>query len=230
MKLYKYISSKYISSVLKEGKIRFNSLRYYRTIEDKNRRDENDGNLKYKPNEGIDINLTDGRKLKFNGSFESSVNDKEIYIFCLSNKLCPDLANKFGVDSCIEIFKPDKLFAKMNKEIKKVHSEIKPTKIFRSKVTYYEEREIPKHYWAIPEQIVLRKLIRFKSEYEYRVFFSFDNAINIEKTTQILTTKEFKEDEKVNDNPYEICIGDISRYCKIHRFKTLNDSSEEIEI
>ncbi len=37
MKLYKYISSKYLDSIIKKGQIRFNSLHYYRTIEDKNR-------------------------------------------------------------------------------------------------------------------------------------------------------------------------------------------------
>lgn len=219
MKLYKYVSSKYLDSIIKEGRIRFNSLRYYRSIEDNERRDENEGNLKYKPQKGLELNFLDGREGTLYGSFDSSINDKDIFVFCLSTKLCPNLAKKFKVDCCIEISKSDRVFAKINKEIKNRHSDIKPNKIFRDRIVYYNENDLPLHYWALPQQIVLRKKINFQLEYEYRIFFSFNNALDFGNTKQVLTTEEFKKYEKIEENFYQINIGNISQYTKIHKFK-----------
>jgi hypothetical protein len=217
MKIYKYIKSKYIDSTVKKGIIRFNSLSYYKFIEDKSRKDDNEGKLIYKPKNGLELTFMDGKKLKLDGAFESSVNDDEIYIFCLSSELSIDLAKKFDTDCCIEIFKPDRFFAKINKEIKKNHYNLFPNKIFHNKVVYYDKKEPPLHNWALPQNIVLRKDTFFNTENEFRIFFSFNNALDFGFTEQKIVI----EKQTINKNtsqPYEICIGNISSYCIIHKF------------
>jgi len=80
MKLYKYISSKYLDDFINKGIVLFRSLSYFKDYEDKQIRGDNlEGTLKYEPSDGLVINnLTTGKTFKHKGSFESTTKNNDI--------------------------------------------------------------------------------------------------------------------------------------------------------
>lgn len=119
LKLYKYLPSKHIDSVLIEGAILFRSLSYFQDYEDDLfRGDKYDGILKYTGSNGLEINnLTTGESFNAPWRLESKVDAENIFVFCTSNKLSPDLAKEFNADVCIEILRPDLFTSKLHSAV-----------------------------------------------------------------------------------------------------------------
>lgn len=92
--LYKYIPTKYVDEFVKNGAILFRSLSYFRDYEDAQvRGDEFEGTKLYSPPQGLEItNVTTQEKSVLAQSFESTANEDDIFVFCLSNVFSAGLA------------------------------------------------------------------------------------------------------------------------------------------
>lgn len=113
--LFKYLPSKYLDAFVSRGELLFRSLSYFRNYEELEvRGDRLEGRRLYTPPHGLEINnLTTDEKINIPWSFESTVQDKEIFVFCLSQELSADLASEFNTDFCVEIHNPTALLAKV---------------------------------------------------------------------------------------------------------------------
>lgn len=214
MKLYKYLSSQHLDKVLNEGVFLFRSLSYFQDYEDVQvRGDKDEGVLRYSGENGLIINnLTTNQSFKLPFTFLSKVNSEKIFIFSLSKKLCPDLACEFGADVCIEFEKPEVIISMLN-------NAAKPNELFHEEVKYYTVQEEPEINWALPRSIAMRKLACFSRQEEYRFIFSQDNSLEIGKTTQEIEMANSKRRPKRESYPQELLqIGNIEKYCKVHRF------------
>lgn len=80
-------------------------LAFYRglEIEEGGRGDKWDGVLRYAPTEGLTLNMEDGRTIELEDySFNASVRQDEIFVWCASENLSLELAHIFG-KFCVEI-------------------------------------------------------------------------------------------------------------------------------
>jgi hypothetical protein len=219
VQLYKYLSSIYLDIFLDEGLFLFRSLSYFQDCEDDQvRGDKYEGTLKHSRKEGLLINnLTTNKTFKSPFTFESAVDEENIYVFCVSKKLSAELAKEFKSDSCVEILNSDIIISNIQNCVANIRQ--KSPEFIHGEVVYYKEEEDPGINWALPEKIVMRKLEYFKNQDEYRFSFSLKDAFGIEKTTQSLTSG--KKEKKKRDNPcpdYQIKVGNIRQYCRIHKF------------
>lgn len=220
MALYKYLPSKYLESLLAEGTFLFRSLSYFQDYEDDFARgDKYDGILKHSRSAGIKINnLTTGESFYAQMTFESKVDAENVFVFCTSKKLCPELAREFKSDVCVEFQNFAKIISELHNAISRI-KRIKPNKLFHGKVEYYSEEEAPGIKWAFPDKIAMRKLSGFSGQEEYRFVFSFNGALDFKKTTQELRIGEKKNTRRLNPYPeFVLKIGNIKRWCKIHEF------------
>ena len=220
MALYKYLPSKYLESLLAEGTFLFRSLSYFQDYEDDFARgDKYDGILKHSKSEGIKINnLTTGESFYAQMTFVSKVDAENVFVFCTSKKLCPELAREFKSDICVEFLNSDKIISELHNAISRI-KQIKPNKLFCGKVEYYSEEEAPGINWAFPDKIAMRKLSSFSGQEEYRFVFSFNGALDFEKTTQELRIIEKKKAQRLDPYPeFVLKVGNIKKWCKIHEF------------
>lgn len=219
MKLYKYLPSKYLDIFLDEGSFLFRSLPYFQDYEDDQiRGDEYEGTLKHSRKEGLLIhNQTTNKTFRIPFTFSSAVDAENIFVFCASKRLCAELAKEFESDSCVEILNSDIIISNIQNCVANIQQ--KSPVFIHGEVIYYKEEEEPGINWALPNKIVMRKLEYFKNQDEYRFSFSHKDAFGIEKTKQSLTSG--KKEKKKRDKPYpeyQIKIGNIRQYCRVHTF------------
>ena len=220
MKLYKYLPRKYLDLFLKEGAFLFRSLSYFRDYEDNQvRGDKYEGVLKHSKEEGLEINnLSSGITSKSKVSFESAVDAENIFIFCTSLKLCPELAAEFKSDICVEIMRPEKIASGLHSAIAR-RKKVNPNRLFHGEVKYYKEDEAPGITWAFPDRISMRKLCYFQGQEEYRYMFSLNGALGFNETEQKLRVRDLEQNER--NSPYsehKLKIGNISKWCTVHEF------------
>lgn len=212
--------SKYLDSVLTEGKLLFRSLSYFQDYEDDLfRGDKYDGILKYTGSNGLEINnLTTGESFTAPWRLESKVDAENVFVFCTSKRLSSELAKEFNADICIEILRPELIVSKLHSAVSR-RKRIKPNKLFHSKVKYYSEEKAPGIKWAFPDKIAMRKLHVFSKQEEYRFMFSMNGALNFEKTTQEIHINEQEIIQRFSPYPEHVLkIGNIKKWCKIHEF------------
>ena len=104
--LYKYFSEHRWADAFLRGEVHFRSLSYFRDSEDGNvREDQNEGTAIFRPAEGLVINnLTQRTTTTLLGhAMESSVNQEEIFVFCVSRSLTDELRKRFKAVACVEI-------------------------------------------------------------------------------------------------------------------------------
>ena len=106
--LFKYLPSKYLEAFVNRGELLFRSLSYFRNYEELQvRGDRQEGKRLFNPTQGLEITKAEtGEKLLLPWSFEASVKERDIYVFCLSLNRTLELAKEFNTDACIEIQDP----------------------------------------------------------------------------------------------------------------------------
>lgn len=84
--LYKYLPTKYVDAFVREGAVLFRARSYFRDYEDAQvRGDEFEGTKLYLPSKGLELTLTATQeKMVLPHSFESTANEDDIFVFCLS--------------------------------------------------------------------------------------------------------------------------------------------------
>lgn len=219
MKLYKYISSKYLDDFINKGIILFRSLSYFKDYEDKQiRGDKFEGTRKYEPLDGLIINnLTTGQHLNIKGSFESTAKNSEIFVFCMSFKYDKEFHNKFDADICVEFIDADEFINKVAQSI----NLFQDTKLIHGIVQHYSFTDPPIIDWALPEKIIMSKPECFKWQNEYRIAFAKNSTLNIENTDLVLRKSDSLNNlETSNSNhPFRYLeLGSLKNLTKVYEF------------
>jgi hypothetical protein len=219
--LYKYLPEKYADDFMSKGAILFRSISYFRDYEDAQvRGDEFEGTRLYKPQGRLETTITKTQqKVVLPHAMESSANEGDIFVYCLSTILSAELAMEFKADICIEIRDPSRLIGGIRAALKR-RASIKNKMLVHGEVKYYTPEEPPIVDWALPERIAMSKLQHYKRQQEYRIAFSVNDAFRVENTRLKLVLPGSRRPERATAHPERLIkIGRISKQCKIHRFK-----------
>ncbi|MGM9514816.1 hypothetical protein ACS5PK_11230 [Roseateles sp. DB2] len=220
--LFKYLPSKYLDAFVGRGELLFRSLSYFRNYEELEvRGDRHEGRRLYSPPQGLAINnLTTGEKFNLPGSFESSVQDREIFVFCLAQECSTELASEFKTDVCVEIHNPTALLAKVRAALM-LRRWIKNARLLHGRVDYYSPSEAPLAEWAVPERMVLQKTVDFARQKEYRLAFARGNALQLNNVaTQITTTPGASQPTLLGHPEHVLRLGSLAKLCTVHSIQT----------
>lgn len=217
---YKYILAKYVEDFVKNGAVRFRSLSYFRDYEEAQiRGDEFEGTKLYRPQQGLEVtNITTQEKSILPHSFESTANEDDIFIFCLSTAFSMDLAKQFQASACVEILNPGGFIAGVRAALLRRPS-IKSKKLVHGEVKYYAPDEPPIVDWALPDRIAMSKLSIYRPQQEYRIAFAVNDAFGVENTRLRLVSPGERRFPRTDTHPERLFkLGNLSKLCKVHRF------------
>jgi len=209
-----------VDGFVRRGEVLFRALSYFRDFEDAHvRGDEFEGTKLHRPRQGLEITLTETQnKIVLPHSFESTANESDIFVFCLSTVLSPDMADQFKTDSCIEIYQPARFIACIRAALARRPS-IKNKTLVHGEVKYYGEEDPPIVDWALPERIVMSKLRAYASQHEYRIAFSINDAFRVENTRLRLVAPGERSTSRSFSHPQRILkLGSLAKLCRMHSF------------
>lgn len=168
---------------------------------------------------GLEITLTATQeKVVLPHSFESSANEDDIFVFCLSTFLSADLAAQFQADACVEIVNPGRFVAGIRAALLRRPS-IKSKMLVHGDVKYYTPDEPPIIDWALPEKVAMSKLSAYAPQQEYRVAFAVNGAFGVENTRLRLVSPGKRRPLRITSHPERLLkLGSLANLCKIHRF------------
>lgn len=218
--LYKYLPEKYVDDLVHKGTILFRSLSYFRDYEDAQvRGDEFEGTRLHRPQNGLEITLTaTQQKVVLPHSFESTANEDDIFVFCLSTVLSADLAAKFKASACVEIQNPSRFIAGVRAALLRRPS-IRSKMLVYGEVKYYTPDEPPIVDWALPEKIAMAKLSVYSPQKEYRIAFAVNDAFRVENTRLRLASPGERRPLRTTSHPERLFkLGSLVKLCKVHHF------------
>lgn len=194
-RLYKYFSEEKWADAFIRGEILFRSLSYFRDLEDRNvREDQNEGKAIFRPQGGLVLNnQTQGTKHILPGhAFVSTAKAEEIFVLCVSRSQTDELWERFKAVACIEI-------SDIPMFCSRVAAALPPTAKFPGRpgrtrigqrVEYYEESEGATPRWALPDLIATSKLKSYAWQDEFRLVFSLTDALDFEKVALRVTSSD----------------------------------------
>ena len=218
--IYKYLPAKYVEGFVREGAVLFRSLSYFRDYEDAEvRGDEFEGTRLHRPHRGLEITLVESQqKVVLPHSFESTANEDDVFVFCLSTVLSADLAAKFQADACIEIKHVAAFVAGVRSALLRRPS-IKSKALVHGKVEYYSPDQTPTIEWALPERIAMSKLSAYAAQQEYRIAFAVNDAFRFQNARLRLVAPGERRPPRATAHPQRLFkLGSLSKLCKVHRF------------
>ena len=181
------------------------------------RGDPRDGILTYAPKDGLVMNMEDGRVITLEGgSFNSSVNQNDIFVYCASNQLSADLAERFG-SFCVEIPDPDVLVRRLRLRAHPT-SQFDYKQLVSGKVDYREHSREPGADWALPERLVLIKPENFAWQDEFRIAVGKREAMSVENVGLTIHTGPAAPIFEPVPAPIFLRIGKLADLVTLHRF------------
>ena len=198
----------------------FRALSYYRDYEDNGvRGDEYEGTKLHLPLDGLKpTNVDTGEVISLPHTFESTAQEDDIFVYCLSTIHSEFLAEKFNAKFCIEIHEPVKLLSLIRGALARRPS-IKNKHLEYGPVEYYAPHEPPIISWALPKKIALSKQSKFSWQEEYRIAFAINGAFNVGNVkTSLVHHSEHRRLRFTNHPKRLLKLGDMSKLCTIHRF------------
>jgi hypothetical protein len=223
--LYKYYSTRKWADAFLDGKLRFNSLAYFRDFEDVQARgDKNEGKMIFRPEDGLVItNQTQGWTRTIPRALNATVKQEEIFVFCMSKSFTEELRERFEAVACVEILN-------VRAFCEKIESALPAKTTFPGKpgrerigqaVTYYEETDDCNPTWACPDMIAALKSKPFAWQHEYRLIFSLTNALAFENAQYALVRDGTSQEQKrAEHQPYDLNAGSLRDICRLHVFET----------
>ncbi|MNF90383.1 hypothetical protein D3C84_729450 [compost metagenome] len=219
--LFKYLPSKYLDAFVGKGEVLFRSLSYYSNYEEMQvRGDPYEGKRVFKPVGGLELtNTTTGKTSQFHGTFESTVQDHEIFVFCMSKVFSPELAREFKSDVCVEITEPAYLISKIRSALR-LRKWVKQGRLLHDSVDYYSPETEPLAEWAVPERMVMRKTTDYTDQAEYRLAFARGNALQVENVAiQIKADQDITQPTLDGHPQHTLKLGNLKKLCKVHRIE-----------
>jgi hypothetical protein len=216
--LYKYLPSKYLDAFVDRGEVLFRSLSYYSNYEEMQvRGDRNEGKRVFSPSGGLEMtNSTTGKTSQLQGTFESTVQDREIFVFCMSKVFSPELAREFKSDVCVEFAEPAYLIAHIRSALR-LRKWVKQGRLLHDSVDYYSPETEPLAEWAVPERMVMRKTTDYTDQAEYRLVFARGNALQVENVFTQITTGQDMVPPMLDGHPqHTLKLGSLKKLCRVH--------------
>lgn len=218
--LFKYLPSKYVDAFVDRGEVFFRSLSYFRSYEELHvRGDRFEGKRLFHPREGLEVTKTeDGETLRLPWVFESSVRERDIFVFCMSLKHPATLAAEFEADVCVEIHEPLKVLTGIRAALQR-RPRVKNKRLLHGPVEYCSPVTAPNAAWAVPEQVVMQKTDDYQGQEEYRVAFAVNQALRVNNVATQITTMPGGVQPSLDGHPEQLLrIGSLRRICTIHAF------------
>lgn len=219
MAIFKYFTDEaHALALINMGEMMLQPLSHFRTREaDGVRGDPSDGILTYTPQGGLVMNIHDGRVVTLEGgSFNSSVNQNDIFVYCASNHLSADLADKFGA-FCVEIPDPQLLVRRLRMRAHP-NSQFDYEQLVCDKVDYREHSREPGADWALPERLALIKPESFAWQDEFRIAVGKRGTMNVENVGLTIQTGPAVPISQPVPAPIFLRIGVLTDLVILHRF------------
>jgi hypothetical protein len=216
--IFKYFTDEgHALALIEKGELMMQPLSHFRGIEaDGIRGDPKDGILTYAPEAGLVLNMVDGRTITIDGgSFNSSVNQSDIFVYCASNKLSADLAAKFG-PFCVEIPDPDLLIRRLSMRANP-QSQLDFGQIVSGNVDYRERSKEPGVDWALPERLVLIKPEDFAWQNEFRIAVGKRSTMVPENVGLTIQTGQADPVLEPVPGPLFLKVGVLTDLVRLHR-------------
>ena len=217
--LFRYFSEANAHAFVERGEVLFRSLSYFRDCEDQGvRADEHEGTLVHLPSDGLRVNLVDsGDSVALPHRMESTANEDDIFVYCLSTELSSLIAERFKADVVVEIFEPIRFLAKIRSALA-LRSRIRAEKLVHQPVQYYEWCEPPIVDWALPERIAVRKPKSFEWQKEYRLAVPAGDAFQVGNVNVKLVSPDAPKPSRATSHPKMLLkLGSLSKICRVHR-------------
>jgi hypothetical protein len=126
------------------------------------RGDQYEGTSVYKPNRGLAVNnLTQASTSTIPYGFESSAKVQEIFVFCLSASVNPELWKRFAAVACVKITNIPTFCQRVMAALPESAKYIRGGQRIGGRVTYYNETDNCTPRWALPDEIATSKLRQF---------------------------------------------------------------------
>ena len=219
MSIFKYLpTEKYALDLIEKGKVRFCTLATYHVFEDEGvRRDPSDGLLRYKPEGGVTINQG-GNSFQANQAFVSVVKVNDIFVYCLSNQLSPELASRFECQFCVEITHPISLIGRVRRYVR-LRSQLDHANVLAGVVQYRALDKEPGADWALPERLAFIKPEQFAWQDEFQIVMGNKGALGFENVDLVLEADGATHAVEYEDrDPLVLTVGSLSKFATLHRF------------
>jgi hypothetical protein len=226
-RLYKFYDDRQWGEAFLDGELLFRSLSYFCDYEEtETRGDVNEGTSIFRPAGGLLINNhTQGRVTLLEGGFESTVNEQEIFIFCLSRSANQKLFLNFKAVVYVEILDAGKFCARIQAALPSGTTFLgKPGRTHIGQpVQYYKETDSCNPRWALPDLIAVSKLSKYSWQDEFRLVFSTTDALDFEKVDLRLLRGNVspRETQKHSESrKYLVNAGSLRDICRLHDLRS----------
>ncbi|CDZ35075.1 Hypothetical protein NGAL_HAMBI1145_26780 [Neorhizobium galegae bv. officinalis] len=222
MPLYKYLAEEaYARALIDKGQIFARPLSYFRAYEDELvRGDPDDGKLRYEPDEGLVLTKENGDVVEMppGWRFRASVRADDIFVYCLSTELSPEIATKFECPFCVEINEPNRLLGRISMHVR-LRSKLDRKGIYSRQVSYRKLAAAPGADWALPERVAFIKPESWAWQKEHRIVVGRKGAFAVENVECALE----KDGGEVTvaaaaTDPLILHVGNLSKIAKLHTF------------
>ncbi len=220
MSIFKYFTEEaHALALINKGELMLQPLSHFRRREaDGVRGDPCDGILRYAPQGGLIMNKEYGQIIPLEGgSFNSSVNQNDIFVYCASNQKSADLAEKFGL-FCVEIPDTDVLVRRLKMRAHAT-SQLDYEQLVCGKVDYREHSGEPGPDWALPERLVLIKPKDFAWQDEFRIAIGKKGTMEFENVGLTIQTGPTAQVFEPVHAPIKVKIGQLVDLVTLHRFR-----------
>jgi len=222
--LYKYFSERRWAEAFLRGDVVFHSLSYYRDYEDGNvREDQNEGTAIFRPAGGLVVNnLTQNTTFTLPGhATESSANQEDIFVFCVSRSLTDELCERFKAVVFVEILDIGRFCDRI--EVALPSTATFPGRPGRQRigqrVQYYQETEAGSPRWALPDVIATSKFDSYAWQDEFRLVFSVTDALGFEKVVMRVSHGNNRQPPNPGEHHrYPVTAGNLLDICQLHEF------------
>jgi hypothetical protein len=218
--LVRYFSARYARAFLEKGEVLFRSLSYFRDYEDDGvRADEHEGTLVHLPSDGLKVTLVrTGETVSLPHRLESSAKEDDIFVYCMSTELSPEIAKRFNADVAVEIREPVRFLGKLRSALS-MRKRLRAENFMHDKVRYYNWHEPPIVDWALPERIAMRKPAAFAWQSEYRFVVPVGDAFRVENVDVSLVPVDSKRAVRATSHPhFFVRLGSLASICRVHKF------------
>lgn len=220
MPVFKYFTmAAHARAFMNRGELLLRPLSYFRTHEDGGvRGDSRDGVLTYAPPSGLEIIKQDGTVVPSAGwRFTSSPKHDDIFVYCASNQLSAELAQRFASPFCVEIQDPDLL---VNRLRARAHptSRLDYDRTHSGSVEYRNLESTPGADWALPEKLAFIKPEGFAWQDEFRIAIGKRGAFDAENVECKIETGPAPSGAASYTQPaLALRLGDLAHCTQLHR-------------
>ena len=219
---YRYFSEKHAHAFVQKGEVLFRALSYFRNYEDGEvRGDKFEGTLVHLPDNGLVAkNVNTEREVLLSHRFESTAKkEDDIFVYCMSQTLSAELAERFKAEVVVEITNPAKFldFVRLALSLRK---RFRVNQLIHEPVKYYEWNEPPIVDWALPERIAIRKPKMLEWQCEYRIAVPIGDAFDVQNVNVNLVPVHQSRTSEAKSYPKQLIrLGNLSKICRVHSMK-----------